>query len=112
LVYSAPRVFEIGYLTSKAHRGRDYPVEALDAFVRWIFSCLGAQRIEWQGIVGNPTSWGVAAKVGFQLEGVMRARANQRGIARDTQVATDRSPTSTTSGTRCHLTLPTRGRVV
>jgi RimJ/RimL family protein N-acetyltransferase len=69
-----------------ATRPRLY-VEALDTFVRWIFWCLGAQRIEWQGIVINPTSWTVAAKVGFQLEGALRARAPQRGVARDTEIA-------------------------
>jgi len=87
MICSAPRVFEIGYWTSKAQRGRGYTVEALDAFVRWIFGCLGAQRIEWQGIVGNPTSWAVAARVGFQLEGTVRARVSQRGVARDAQIA-------------------------
>jgi RimJ/RimL family protein N-acetyltransferase len=81
------RVFEIGYWTSKTQRGHGYTVEGLDAFVRWIFLCLGAQRIEWQGIVGNPGSFAVAAKVGFRLEGTMRGRVNQRGAVRDAQMA-------------------------
>jgi RimJ/RimL family protein N-acetyltransferase len=81
------RVFEIGYWTSRTQRGHGYTVEALDAFVRWIFLYLRAQRIEWQGIVGNPGSFAVAAKVGFRLEGTVRARVNRRGTVLDAQIA-------------------------
>jgi RimJ/RimL family protein N-acetyltransferase len=81
------RVFEIGYWTSRTQRGNGYTVEGLDAFVRWIFLFLGAQRIEWQGIVGNPGSFAVAAKVGFRLEGTLRARVNQRGTILDADMA-------------------------
>ncbi|HJP73814.1 MAG TPA: GNAT family N-acetyltransferase [Pseudonocardiaceae bacterium] len=81
------RVFEIGYWTSKTQRGHGYTVEGLDAFVRWIFLCLRAQRIEWQGIVGNPGSFAVAEKVGFRMEGTVRARVNQRGTILDADLA-------------------------
>jgi RimJ/RimL family protein N-acetyltransferase len=81
------RVFEIGYWTSRTQRGNGYTVEGLDAFVRWIFLGLGAQRIEWQGIVGNPGSFAVAEKVGFRLEGTLRARVNQRGAVLDAHMA-------------------------
>ena len=87
MIATGHQVFEIGYWTSKIQRGHGYTVEALDAYVRWIFLFLGAQRIEWQGFIGNPGSFAVAAKVGFRLEGTMRARANQRGTVRDTQMA-------------------------
>ncbi len=86
MIPTAPKVFEIGYWTSSAQRGKGCTVEALDAFVRWIFRSLDAQRIEWQGLVGNPGSWAVAAHVGFRLEGTLRARAHLRGVARDTEM--------------------------
>jgi RimJ/RimL family protein N-acetyltransferase len=81
------RVFEIGYWTSKTQRGHGYTAEGLDAFVRWIFLCLRAQRVEWQGIVGNPGSFAVAAKVGFRMEGTVRGRVNQRGTVLDADLA-------------------------
>lgn len=84
---TALRVFEIGYWTSRTQRGNGYTVEGLGAFVRWIFLALGAQRIEWLGIVGNPGSFAVAAKVGFRFEGTMRARVNQRGTVLDADLA-------------------------
>lgn len=81
------RVVEIGYWTSKTQRGHGLTAEGLDAFVRWIFLCLRAQRVEWQGIVGNPGSFAVAEKVGFRFEGTLRGRIRQRGTALDVHMA-------------------------
>jgi RimJ/RimL family protein N-acetyltransferase len=84
---TAHRVFEIGYWTSRTQRGNGYTVEGLGAFVRWIFLALDAQRIEWLGIVGNPGSFAVAAKVGFRFEGTLRGRVSQRGTIHDADLA-------------------------
>jgi RimJ/RimL family protein N-acetyltransferase len=81
------RVFEIGYWTSRTQRENGYTAEGLDAFARWIFLGLRAQRVEWQSIVGNPGSFAVAAKVGFRREGTLRARVNQRGAILDADIA-------------------------
>jgi RimJ/RimL family protein N-acetyltransferase len=40
---------------------------------------LGAHRLEWLAGVGNEGSRAVAGKVGFTMEGTLRARMDLRG---------------------------------
>jgi RimJ/RimL family protein N-acetyltransferase len=79
-------IWEIGYWTAAPQRGYGFTQEATAGLVRWTFATLPVQRIEWQGMVGNPRSWSVAEKVGFRFEGVLRAGFAQRGVAKDIQV--------------------------
>ncbi|WP_405617346.1 GNAT family N-acetyltransferase [Streptomyces sp. NBC_01508] len=79
-------VWEVGYWTVKEHRGRGYTTEALRALTRWMFTELGADRVEWRAEVGNEGSRAVALKAGFVLEGTLRGALLTRGTTRDTWI--------------------------
>ncbi|MFD8146350.1 GNAT family N-acetyltransferase [Streptomyces sp. NPDC059708] len=78
-----PGAYEIGYWTAKEHRGRGYMTEAVGGVARWLFTEVGAGRLEWRAAVGNAPSRAVAEKAGFRLEGVLRAALDLRGTLRD-----------------------------
>ncbi|MFJ7157987.1 GNAT family N-acetyltransferase [Streptomyces sp. NPDC101118] len=78
-----PGKYEIGYWTAKEHRGRGYTAEAVDRIARWLFTDLGATRLEWRAEAGNTPSRAVAEKAGFRYEGLLRAALPQRGTVRD-----------------------------
>ncbi|MFH7600066.1 GNAT family N-acetyltransferase [Streptomyces racemochromogenes] len=82
-----PGAYEIGYWTAKEHRGRGYTTEAVDRVARWLFTEVGAGRLEWRAAVGNAPSRAVAEKAGFRVEGVLRAALDLRGTLRDCWVA-------------------------
>ncbi|MFC1419257.1 GNAT family N-acetyltransferase [Streptacidiphilus cavernicola] len=79
----AEAVAEVGYWTAKQHRGNGYTTEAVIALCRWGFAELGLQRIEWLAITGNDSSWAVAERAGFTLEGTLRSRLLHRGERQD-----------------------------
>jgi RimJ/RimL family protein N-acetyltransferase len=82
---SAPeRQAELGYWTVKEQRGRGYTAEAGRAVCDWAFSALGVERMEWYAEAGNVGSRAVALRIGFVLEGTMRAKIVQNGTRRDT----------------------------
>ncbi|WP_329387024.1 GNAT family N-acetyltransferase [Streptomyces sp. NBC_01716] len=81
--HSQTGVWEVGYWTVKEHRGRGYTTEALRALVRWIFTELGAERVEWRAEAGNEGSRAVALKAGFVLEGTLRAALLMKETTRD-----------------------------
>ncbi|MCB5169425.1 GNAT family N-acetyltransferase [Streptomyces bambusae] len=81
-----PLKFEIGYWTAKEHRGNGYMSEAVLRIAHWVFTDLGAGRLEWRAEVGNAASRAVAEKCGFRMEGVLRAALPQRGTWRDAWV--------------------------
>lgn len=64
---------EIGYWTSPSARGRGVATGAVRAVVGWGFEQLNLFRIALTHAVANEASCRVAGKVGFALEGVMRA---------------------------------------
>ncbi|WP_079427453.1 GNAT family N-acetyltransferase [Streptomyces katrae] len=78
-----PGAYEIGYWTAKEHRGRGYMTEAVDGVARWLFTEVGAGRLEWRAAVGNAPSRAVAEKAGFRVEGTLRAALDIRGTLRD-----------------------------
>ncbi|MEV6956677.1 GNAT family protein [Streptomyces sp. NPDC051183] len=78
--------YEIGYWAVKEHRGQGFMAEAVDAVVRWAFTELGAVRVEWRAEAGNTGSQAVAEKVGFRIEGLMRASLHCGGTVRDSWV--------------------------
>lgn len=82
-VHSQSGVWEVGYWTVREHRGRGYTTEALRALVRWAFTELGAERVEWRAEAGNEGSRAVALKAGFVLEGTLRAALLMRETTRD-----------------------------
>lgn len=78
---------DVGFLCAPWARGRGLTSAALHQVCGFGFAQLGLARIEWRAHVGNAASRRVAEKVGFQLEGVQRARLVQRGERRDAWVA-------------------------
>lgn len=82
-LHSAQRQAELGYWTVKEHRGRGLTAEAAEAVVRWALGDLGVERLEWHAEAGNHGSRAVALKVGFRMEGTLRARIAHRGTRRD-----------------------------
>lgn len=77
------RQAEIGYWTAKEQRGKGYTAEAAAAVARWAFADLGVERMEWLAEAGNEGSWAVARKVGFRMEGTLRAKLVHEGTRRD-----------------------------
>ncbi|MFE7665275.1 GNAT family N-acetyltransferase [Streptomyces celluloflavus] len=80
---TSERQAELGYWTTKEHRGQGYTAEAARAVARWAFRDLGVERLEWLAEAGNHGSRAVARKVGFQMEGTLRARLLHEGTRRD-----------------------------
>ncbi|CAL9431889.1 Putative ribosomal N-acetyltransferase YdaF [Streptomyces sp. enrichment culture] len=81
------RLAELGYWTARERRGRGYTVEAARAVADWAFGELGVERLEWFAEAGNTGSRAVAERLGFVVEGTLRARITFRGTRRDAWVA-------------------------
>jgi RimJ/RimL family protein N-acetyltransferase len=79
----SPGTAEIGFWAAKEHRGRGYVGEAVLAAARWAFTELRVDRLEWRAEVGNHASRAVAARVGFTVEGTLRAALINNGLRRD-----------------------------
>ncbi|MFT2019627.1 GNAT family N-acetyltransferase [Streptomyces sp. 796.1] len=77
------RQSELGYWTAKEQRGHGYTAEAGRRLALWAFEDLGVERLEWYAEVGNEGSRAVARSIGFQVEGVLRARLVHQGVRRD-----------------------------
>jgi RimJ/RimL family protein N-acetyltransferase len=77
------RTAELGYWTVKEARGKGYTAEAGRAVCRWAFESLGAERLEWYAETGNEGSRAVARKIGFVMEGTIRAKIVHQGTRRD-----------------------------
>lgn len=80
---TAERQAELGYWTAKEMRGRGCTVEAGRAVCRWAFTDLGVERLEWCAEAGNTASRAVASRLGFRMEGTLRARIVHEGTRRD-----------------------------
>ncbi|MBG0854828.1 GNAT family N-acetyltransferase [Streptomyces spinoverrucosus] len=76
-------VGEIGFWTTRQHRGNGYMTEATRAASRWAFVHQCVDRLEWRAEVGNTASRAVAENAGFTLEGTLRAALNNNGVRRD-----------------------------
>ncbi|MFF4955041.1 GNAT family N-acetyltransferase [Streptomyces chattanoogensis] len=83
LLRAPERQAEIGYWTAREHRGKGYTAEAAREVVRWAFADLGVERMEWLAEAGNVGSRAVARKVGFRMEGTLRAKLIHQGTRRD-----------------------------
>jgi len=70
---------EIGFWLAPEARGRGIMTESVRLVCRWGFDELHLGRIEWWANVGNEASRRVAEKVGFTMEGTVRARVLHRG---------------------------------
>lgn len=79
----SPGVGEIGFWTTKEHRGNGYITEAAVRASRWAFKDMAIDRVEWRAEVGNRGSRAVAERAGFTVEGVLRSGINNKGVRRD-----------------------------
>lgn len=77
------RQAELGYWTAKERRGRGYTAEAGREVARWAFRELGVERLEWVADAANTASRAVALKIGFVMEGTLRAKIPHGGTRRD-----------------------------
>ncbi|MFG3227082.1 GNAT family N-acetyltransferase [Kitasatospora sp. NPDC048194] len=82
-----PNTASVGWWTASEQRGRGYTVEAARAVARWALTDLGLRRLQWLAYVGNDGSRAVAERVGYRYEGTLRSYADQRGVFRDSWVA-------------------------
>ncbi|MET9975732.1 GNAT family N-acetyltransferase [Streptomyces microflavus] len=80
---SRPGTYEVGYWSTKEHRGQGYVTEAVLGSARWAFTALGADRLEWRAEIGNLASRAVALRAGFRLEGDQRSGLLNKGVRRD-----------------------------
>ncbi|WP_037907212.1 GNAT family N-acetyltransferase [Actinacidiphila yeochonensis] len=80
---AAQRQAELGYWTAKEWRGRGLTAEAGRAVCAWAFDELGVERLEWFAEAGNEGSRAVALRIGFVMEGVVRAKIVHEGTRRD-----------------------------
>jgi RimJ/RimL family protein N-acetyltransferase len=81
---------EIGYGLAPWARGRGVMTQAAALALDWGFSAdgLGLRAVVWRAHVGNWTSRRVAWRLGFRLEGTVRALCDQRGELRDAWIGT------------------------
>ena len=70
---------EIGFWLVPGARGRGIGTAAVAAACGWAFEHFGLVRIEMTTLPDNEASLGLARKVGFQREGLLRSRNFERG---------------------------------
>jgi RimJ/RimL family protein N-acetyltransferase len=75
---------EIGYSFGRAHWGRGYAAEALEALLGYGFDTLGLNRVEADIDPDNAASGRVLEKLGFRREGYMPERWIVNGEPADT----------------------------
>jgi [ribosomal protein S5]-alanine N-acetyltransferase len=74
---------EVGYWLVPAARGRGTGRTAVDLLVDWAFATLPLDRLEINTTPDNAAARALAQGLGFQEEGIMRARNHERGRAVD-----------------------------
>jgi RimJ/RimL family protein N-acetyltransferase len=74
---------ELGYVIAAWARGRGVGTRALRLLARWAFEVRGLARLEVLVQPGNEASQALAARVGFEREGVLRAHSLVRGERKD-----------------------------
>ncbi|WP_227984503.1 GNAT family N-acetyltransferase [Nocardia spumae] len=80
---------EIGFWLAAAARGRGLMTRAVRLACDFGFATdgLGLTRVEWRAFAGNTASAAVARRAGFHYEGCLRLAGTQRGIRRDSWIA-------------------------
>ncbi|MCL1899633.1 MAG: GNAT family N-acetyltransferase [Promicromonosporaceae bacterium] len=76
---------EIGWWLASSYRGQGLVPEAAGLVVDWAFdrSGLGLERLLWRAAVSNWPSRRVAWRLGFRVEGLLRAEVPSRGARED-----------------------------
>jgi [ribosomal protein S5]-alanine N-acetyltransferase len=78
-IQPAHRRAEVGFWLVPGARGRGIGSAAVAAACRWAFGHYGLVRIEMTTLPDNEAALGLARKVGFQREGLLRRRNFERG---------------------------------
>ena len=78
LTFGPDAAAEVGYWMAASARGRGLATAAVKLLATWGFQELGLARIELTTMVGNTASERVAARAGFEREGVLRAAQSGR----------------------------------
>jgi ribosomal-protein-alanine N-acetyltransferase len=79
--------FEIGFFVDQNYQGRGYVTEAVKALLEEVFTHLKAHRVRMECDDTNESSWRVAERCGFVLEGHLREnRKNADGSLSGTLV--------------------------
>ncbi|MCW2752343.1 MAG: family N-acetyltransferase [Aeromicrobium sp.] len=63
---------EIGVWLSVDHQGRGLVTDAVRTMIDWAVRERGIRRVEWHCVPNNEPSRKLAARLGFQLDGVLR----------------------------------------
>jgi len=74
---------EVGYFVFAGHRHRGIGTRALTLISRWALEELELARLQLTAMVENNASAGLAEKVGYRREGVLRAWLDNRGTRVD-----------------------------
>ena len=80
---------EVGFWLIQGERGRGLATEAVELMVDWGFGKLGLHRVEMITLPALPhidSVLGLAERLGFEREGVMRERNFERGRRLDTLI--------------------------
>ncbi|MEW2067704.1 GNAT family N-acetyltransferase [Streptomyces sp. NPDC007346] len=73
----------VSYWTTEAARGRGVASAGVRALARWAFGELGLYRLELGHRTDNPASCRVAARAGFAVEGLERAKLRYGDVRYD-----------------------------
>ena len=79
----AHRRCEVGYALGRAHWGRGFVGEALEAAIRFAFETLDLHRLEADVDPRNPASMRALERAGFAREGFLRERYHVHGEIQD-----------------------------
>lgn len=78
---------EIGYWIADGATGKGYATEATAAIADFAFATMGLRRIEIIVSDGNPRSWRIPEKLGFEREAILRChRVNPDGRVDHTRI--------------------------
>ena len=77
---------EIGYIVAPAARGRGVAVRAVRLLTDWCLHVVGVERLELRIDVANAASVGVAQRLGYVRDGVLRSAHFRHGVRIDLAV--------------------------
>jgi ribosomal-protein-serine acetyltransferase len=74
---------QIGYWISKPYEGKSIVHKCLRAFIDYLFTKTGLNKIEIHFVPANTRSAKVAEKLGFKIEGIIRQSTMRNGMPED-----------------------------
>ncbi len=74
---------QIGYWIDREHEGKGIVTRSLTALINYLFGNVGLNKVEIHFIKTNVRSARLAARLGFQTEGIIRNSVLNNGMAED-----------------------------